>query len=279
MSKSKRLETIFHNGEPDGIRTYMRYLSPIKTYVVPRQYLSEAKGLTGIDSPGVYFLVNDEAGALTKLYIGQTRNGISRLDDHNAKKDFWNKAILFLADRDHFTLNVLSGLEKFAIQKALDANRYDVDNKTVPKYKISEYDMPIVEAIYEEIEFIMATLGYRMNISTIHSNQKIFATSRRGIVAYGTYSGESFELLPESEVDLSKTVNLESYNEKRKSLLSDGGIIQKDDGKYYLTKVISFKTPSGASDFVLGGSTNGWSDWRDKDGKTLDELYRKQSNR
>jgi len=278
MSKSKRLETIFHNGEPDGIRIYMRHLSTIKTYVIPRQYLSEAKGLTGVDNPGVYFLINDEAGALAKLYIGQTRNGISRLDDHSAKKDFWNKAILFLADSDHFTLNILSGLEKFAIQKALDANRYDVDNKTVPKYKISEYDMPIVEEIYEEIEFIMATLGYRMNTSTVHSSQKIFATSRRGVVAYGTYSGESFELLPDSEIDFSKAVNLESYNAKRKSLLKDGGIVQKSNGKYYLTKVISFKTPSGASDFVLGGSTNGWVEWRDKAGKTLDELYRKQGN-
>ena len=274
MSKSKRLETIFHNGEPDGIRIYMRHLSPIKTYVVPRQYLSEAKGLTGIDFPGVYFLVNDEAGALTKLYIGQTRNGISRLDDHNAKKDFWNKAILFLADSDHFTLNILSGLEKFAIQEALDANRYDVDNKTVPKYKISEYDMPIVEEIYEEIEFIMATLGYRMNAATLYTTQKVFATSRRGIIAYGTYSGESFELLPDSEIDFSRTVNLESYNSKRKSLLDEGSIVQKENGKFYLKKVISFKTPSGASDFVLGGSTNGWSEWRDKDGKTLDELYR-----
>lgn len=70
--------------------------------------------------------MNDEAGALTKLYIGQTRNGISRLDDHNAKKDFLNKAIRFLADSDHFTLNILSGLEKIAIQKALDANRYEI---------------------------------------------------------------------------------------------------------------------------------------------------------
>ena len=278
MSKSKRLEVIFHNGEPEGIRTYMRHLSTIKTYVVPRQYLADAKSLTGVNNPGVYFLVNDEAGSLTKLYIGQTRNGITRLDDHNAKKDFWNKAILFLGDGDHFTLNILSGLEKYVIQKALDANRYDVDNKAVPKYKISEYDLPIVEEIYEEIEFIMATLGYRMNISTVQSNQKVFATSRRGIVAYGTYSGESFELLVDSEIDFSRPVNLESYNEKRKAFLADGSIVQKDDGRYYLTKVISFRTPSGASDFALGGSTNGWIEWRDKDAKTLDELYRKQAN-
>ena len=274
MNKSKRIEIIFHNGEPDGIRLYMRHLSTIKTYVVPRQYLAEAKNLTGIDNPGVYFLVNDEAGSLTKLYIGQTRNGISRLDDHNAKKDFWNKAILFLADSDHFTLNILSGLEKFAIQKALDANRYDVDNKTVPKYKISEYDMPIVEEIYEEIESIMATLGYRMNTSTVKSNQKIFTTSRRGVVAYGTYTGESFEVLPESEIDIANAVHIASYNVKRQAMIGDGSITKKDNGKYYLTKVISFKSPSGASDFVLGGSTNGWKEWKDDEGKTLNDLYR-----
>lgn len=274
MSKSKRIETIFHNGEPDGIRMYMRYLSTIKTYVVPRQYLSEAKELTGIDNPGVYFLVNDEAGALTKLYIGQTRIGISRLDDHNAKKDFWNKAILFLADSDHFTLNILSGLEKYAIQKALDANRYDVDNKTVPKYRISEYDMPIIEEIYEEIEFIMATLGYRMNASTKNTNQKVFMTSRRGIVAYGTYSGEKFEVLPESEIDIGTAVLIASYNTKRQALIDDGLICKRADGKYYLTKTVSFKSPSGASDFVLGGSTNGWKEWKDSSGATLSDLYR-----
>ena len=119
MSKTKRLEIIFHNGEPDGIRIYMRHLSTIKAFVVPRQYLSESKTLSGANNPGVYFLINDETGALTQIYIGQTRNGTSRLDDHNLKKDFWNKAILFLAGSDHFTLNIISGLEKYAIKKAI----------------------------------------------------------------------------------------------------------------------------------------------------------------
>ena len=39
---------------------------------------------------------------------------------------------------------------------------------------------------------------------------------------------------------------------------------------------LDFNTPSGASNFVLGGSTNGWIEWKDRDGKTLDELFRKQ---
>lgn len=275
MARSKRLEIIFHNGEPEGIRIYMRHLSTIKAFVVPRLYLAEAKKLTGVDNPGVYFLINDETGSLSKIYIGQTRNGISRLDDHNSKKDFWNKAILFLADSQHFTLNIISGLEKYAIQKAIDANRYQVDNKAVPKYQISEYDLPQVEEIYEEIEFIMGTLGFRMNDSSAQSNQEIFTTSRRGVVAKGVYSGESFDVLPGSEIDLTKAVNIESYNAKRQECLKDGTITETD-GKYYLTKIVSFRTPSGASDFVLGGSTNGWVEWKNKDGKTLDYLFRQQ---
>lgn len=274
MARSKRLEIIFHNGEPEGIRIYMRHLSTIKAFVIPRIFLNEAKKLTGVDNPGVYFLINDDAGSLSKIYIGQTRNGISRLDDHNAKKDFWNKAILFLADSQHFTLNIISGLEKYAIQKAIDANRYQVDNKAVPKYKISEYDEPLVEEIYEEIEFIMATLGFRMNGSTAQQNQPVFTTSRRGVVGRGTYSGESFDVLPGSEIDMLKAVRIESYNAKRQEYINDGTIVQKEDGKYYLTKIITFKTPSGASDFVLGGSTNGWAEWKDQDGKTLDQLFR-----
>ena len=274
MARSKRLEIIFHNGEPEGIRIYMRHLSTIKAFVIPRIFLNEAKKLTGVDNPGVYFLINDDTGSLSKIYIGQTRNGISRLDDHNAKKDFWNKAILFLADSQHFTLNIISGLEKYAIQKAIDANRYQVDNKAVPKYKISEYDEPLVEEIYEEIEFIMATLGFRMNGSTAQQYQPVFTTSRRGVVGRGTYSGESFDVLPGSEIDMLKAVRIESYNAKRQEYINDGTIVQKEDGKYYLTKIITFKTPSGASDFVLGGSTNGWAEWKDQDGKTLDQLFR-----
>ena len=27
------------------------------------------------------------------VYVGQTRNGVSRLDDPNRLKDFWNKAL------------------------------------------------------------------------------------------------------------------------------------------------------------------------------------------
>lgn len=55
MAISKKLEIIYHNGQPDGIRSIRRHLSTMTTYVIPRPLLSEAKKLTGINRPGIYY--------------------------------------------------------------------------------------------------------------------------------------------------------------------------------------------------------------------------------
>ena len=277
MTISKKLETIYHNGQPDGIRSIRRNLSTMTTYVIPRPLLSEAKNISGITRPGIYYLINEsDDNRIAQIYIGQTRNGINRLDDHNRSKDFWNKAIMFLAESKTFTLDMISGLEKFAIMKAQESKRYKVENSVVPKYEIDKYDLVAVEEIYDEIQFIMATQGYKMDDAKRTINEeRILHTSRNGIVARGMYDGEKFEVLDGSEINMDKPTHLQSYNRLRDELLSKQSIV-KAEGRYILNVTLDFNTPSGASNFVLGGSTNGWIEWKDRDGKTLDELFRKQ---
>ncbi len=277
MAISKKLEIIYHNGQPDGIRSIRRHLSTMTTYVIPRPLLTEARKLSGINRPGIYYLISEnDDNKIAQIYIGQTRNGVARLDDHNRSKDFWNKAIMFLADSKTFSLDMISGLEAYAIAKAYDAKRYKVENAVNPKYEIDEYDLPLIEEVYEEIQFIMGTQGYKMeNAKTSLNAANILHTTRNGIKAFGVYNGETFEVLEDSEINMAKEVNLKKYNVQRKELLNNGGIVLSADGIYRLTTTLSFNSPSGASDFVIGGSTNGWVEWKDKDGKTLDELYRK----
>ena len=276
MATSKKLEIIYHNGQPDGIRSIRRHLSTMTTYVIPRPLLAEAKKITGINRPGIYYLINEnDENKIAQIYIGQTRNGVVRLDDHNRSKDFWNKAIMFLADSKTFSLDMISGLEEYAIMKAHESNRYKVENSVKPKYEIDEYDLPSIEEVYEEIQFIMATQGYKMDNAKMSMNEAdIFQTSRKGIIARGVYGGDKFQVLEGSEINLEKPVHLEKYNRQRKELYEKGDIVKQGD-KYVLTVTLEFNTPSGASDFVLGGSTNGWAEWKNKDGKTLDEVYRK----
>lgn len=277
MTISKKLETIYHNGQPDGIRSIRRNLSTMTTYVIPRPLLSEAKNISGITRPGIYYLINEsDDNRIAQIYIGQTRNGINRLDDHNRSKDFWNKAIMFLAESKTFTLDMISGLEKFAIMKAQESKRYKVENSVVPKYEIDEYDLVAVEEIYDEIQFIMATQGYKMDDAKRTINEeRILHTSRNGIAARGMYDGEKFEVLDGSEINMDKPAHLQSYNRLRDELLFRQSIV-KAGKKYILNVTLDFNTPSGASNFVLGGSTNGWIEWKDRDGRTLDELFRKQ---
>lgn len=275
MAISKKLETIYHNGQPDGIRSIRRNLSTMTVYVIPRPLLAEAKTISEINRPGIYYLINEnDDNKIAQIYVGQTRNGILRLDDHNRSKDFWNKAIMFLADNKTFSLDMISGLEKFAIIKAQESKRYKVENTVVPKYEIDEYDMASVEEIYDEIQFIMGTQGYKMDNVKSSTSSDIFHTTRNGISALGIYDGEKFQVLEGSQININKPVHLARYNKQRAELLASGEISQVD-GKYFLNITIEFNTPSGASDFVLGGSTNGWVEWKNSEGKTLNEIFRK----
>lgn len=276
MAQSKKLEIIYFNGQPDGIRSIRRHLSTMTTYVIPRPLLSEAKKITGINRPGIYYLINEnDENKIAQIYIGQTRNGVTRLDDHNRSKDFWNKAIMFLADNKTFSLDMISGLEEYAIIKAHESNRYKVENFVKPQYEIDEYDLPLIEEVYEEIQFIMATQGYKMDNAKESLNEsEIFHTSTNGINALGVFDGSEFVVLKDSQIDMSKDCRFDKLNKQRGLALKNGDIFYQE-GRFILTKSISFKTPSGAACFVLGGSRNGWKEWKNSEGTTIDKIFRK----
>lgn len=275
-TNQKNLEIIYHDGKPDGIRSIRRLLSTMTTYVIPRPLFYDSKNIKGVNQSGIYYLINEnDDNKIAQIYIGQTRNGIDRLDDHNRRKVFWNKAILFLADNKTFTLDIISGLETYAINKAIESNRYKVENTNNSKYKISEYYLPLIEEIYEEIKFIMATLGYKMDnsISNLNKTNALYIT-RKNLKAFGIYYGEKFEILEGSEININRKCNSDNMEKQRQTAIKNGNIININ-GKFKLNVSMSFNSPSSAAMFVLGSNANGWTEWKNEDGQKLDELFRK----
>ena len=102
----------------------------------------------------------------------------------------------------------------------------------------------------------------------------IFHTTRRGIKTSGIYTGDSFDLLDGSEIDLKTVPHNKHYKELRQELINNGNIETTKTGMGILKKTLSFKSPSGAADFALGGSNNGWTEWKTAEKVTLDALYR-----
>jgi hypothetical protein len=45
---------------------------------------------------------------------------------------------------------------------------------------------------------------------------------------------------------------------------------------YVFTEDYLFTSPSAAASQVMARNANGWIEWKDSAGKTLDELYRQQ---
>ena len=114
-----------------------------------------------------------------------------------------------------------------------------------------------------------------MDNSKVTLNEaNILHTTRNSIAAFGVYDGENFEVLEGSEIDMSRKCHSATIEKQRQTALANGNIICVD-GKHQLTVSVSFTSPSSAGMFVLGGSINGWVEWKDKDGNTLDEIYRK----
>ena len=48
---------------------------------------------------------------------------------------------------------------------------------------------------------------------------------------------------------------------------------EEQDGKRIVKEDVHFDTPSGAAQFCVGGSANGWNEWKDEDGRELN-VYR-----
>ena len=195
------------------------------------------------------------------------------MDDHKYKKDFWTKAILFLSDRNTFSLDMISGLEEYGIKVVNECNRYDVLNDVEPKYVIDPYDLGVIEDIFDEIKFIMATLGYSLDRTNIEKKATYFL-NRNGLEAFGLYDSEQFIVLSGSTINLDSFKNIsKNVEDLRANLKKQNDIIQNGD-KWMLKKDISFTSPSSAASFVIGNSANGWIEWKDADGQTLNKILR-----
>lgn len=271
------------NGDPEGIKICRVAGSTLVTVVIPRQILGEAKALPDIPKRGIYYLLDDMQGRLRRVYAGQTVKGILRLDDHNSRKEWWNKAVMFLAPDSEFSMDVVSGLEALAIQYIRRHGAYEVENSNDPKPYIDPYTEAFIHSLHDDILFRMTLLGFGLDAigDEGHAAVGLFHTTRRGVRGIGRYDAAegTFEVLEGSMIDLdrvpgSRKSPVKSLVALRKELEGAGGIVPGEDSLFRLTWPVSFTSPSMAAEFVLGGSCNGWTEWVDDEGRTLSDIFR-----
>ena len=261
------------DGDPEGIRLCYVEGKSLVMVIVPRDRLTQAKHLPDLPKRGVYFLLDEDHGNLARVYAGQTLQGVVRLDAHKAKKDFWNKAVMFLDTESNIYPDVVDGLEAKEIEYIRNHGSYETDNIEKPKPYVSPYKEGTVDGLHEDILFRMKAMGFDLDRQEREpvAIGLTFHTKRNKIKAYGTYDETTgqFTVLSGSQVDLTHPII-----KNRKAELFRAERFSGMTGVVELNGDLRFSSPSSAAVFCLGGSVNGWVEWFDDQGRTLNDVYR-----
>lgn len=288
--RGKSINLFLMDGDPSGrIKCTLANWTGV-AYKIPRTELEKCKGRDDLSQSGVYFLfgISDQTGE-SVVYIGQAgvrKNGegiLYRLQEHkrNPDKDYWTEAVVFTTSNNSFGPTEISYLENRFTNMAIMAKRYLVKNGNDPTLgNITEEKESELEEFIDYAKIVMGTLGYKVfeplsqpatvvlpSDDRILQLDKIFLIKRSGTNARAKLTNEGIVVLAGSTIRKDIVPSCPDYaksvREDNKDYIDENSVLQKD---------ILFKTPSGASAFVLGAPTNGNVEWKTEDGKTLKEV-------
>ncbi len=276
----KTIQIYCPNGEPRGVRIAEITTRIVQAVVVPRAKIEEALSRPELGGVGLYFLFGEnEAGGLPVAYIGEADDCCVRLKQHNKNKDFWNIAVAIVSRTGSFTKAHGKLLEWIAIDKANIAGRYQLDNGNAGgKPNVPEWMHADVAEVFETAEVLLNTLGFPIfepAANRAAEADAVFYCKRGGADARGVYNEEGFVVLKGSLARRETTSSShDMVGPKREELIGSGVLAPAKDG-YRFERDMAFSSPSAAAAIVSGSSANGWVEWRNAKGQTLDEVYRK----
>ena len=290
--RSKNINMFLMDGEVTGkIKCTLSNWTGV-IYKIPRIQLGDLKSRDEMKQSGIYFLFGrDEDKQKDVTYIGQAttrKNGegvLLRIQEHtrDTHADYFNDVIILTTQNNSFGPTEISYLENKFTQLAKEAGRYIVKNGNDPNPgNVTEEKESELDEIVENTLMIIGTLGYRVfvpmtkevsqdltdNHSTYLYLKRKTKKSNKVIEATCERTTEGFVVLDGSQVEIKDSPYLPaSLKEMRQNLIASR-VIQ--DG--VLKEKQLFSSPSYAAAFLLGMQTNGRTDWKDQDGRTLKEL-------
>lgn len=270
----KTITTYLIDGNPQGSQYVIIGNRTCKMLVIPRANLSIINEREELQSPALYILLGENDNLDSKAYIGETENFKDRVKKHDYKKGFWQKALVFISKDGAITKADVKYLEHLAIGVAHKSDRFLIDeNKQIPKApNLPEHQKDMMDDFFEDIKFLSSFIGCNIFEIIEQKTKHLFHVKNRGSDATGFYHESGFTVLKGSILSKDSVPSF-GWKEKRDKFIKDHTLIK--DGKVVLSSDQTFSSPSTAADFCIGSSNNGWITWKDKDGQTLDAVYRR----
>lgn len=256
-------------------------------YKTPRTDLDKCREREDLSQSGVYFLFGtSEQTGEPVVYVGQAgarKNGegiLYRLQEHkrNQDKDYWTEAVVFTTSNNSFGPTEISYLENRFCAMATASQRYIVKNGNEPTIgNVTEEKESELEEFIDYAKIVMGTLGHKVFEPLVQEQtpspktetmepkkEQDFYIKRSSASAHARLTNEGMVVLAGSVIRADMVPSCPDYVKKARAL----NRVDIDESNTLLKDML-FKTPSGASSFVLGAPSNGNIEWRTEDGKVF----------
>jgi len=278
MKFGKTIKIFLIDGDPNGRMTCELSNWTGKAYRIPRIKIKECTDREDITNTGVYLLFGKDDEGKDLVYIGEAESILKRLYQHLTQKDFWHETIVFISKDENLNKAHIKYLENRLFEIAKFANRYKIENTVTPtQSSISESDRAEMEEFIENIKMLTNTLGHKVfeEKREIKAKQKqdiFLIKAARGADAQGEPTSDGFVVFKGSKAAGSTVTSMtQNFLNLRQKLINEKVLVQAGD-VYEFPEDYIFSSPSTASSMVLGRNSNGLTEWKLKDGKTLKEF-------
>lgn len=278
MKFGKTIKMFLIDGDPNGRMTCELSNWTGKGYKIPRIKIKDCIDRDDLKNTGVYLLLGKDNEGKDLVYIGEAESILKRLNQQLTLKEFWNETILFISKDENLNKAHIKYLESRLFEIAKNANRYKIENSVIPtQSSISESDTAEMEEFIQNIKVLTNTLGHKVfeekrELKPLINEGLFFINAIRGADAKGEPTSEGFVVFKESKAAGSTVVSMtQSFLNLRQRLIDEGAIKLLGD-VYLFTEDYIFTSPSTASSIILGRNSNGLTEWKLKNGKTLKEF-------
>ena len=278
----KTIQIFLPGGDPRGIRIAEITTRIVQVIEVPRSLLKDFLKMAESDQVALYFLFGETVdGGEQKVYIGQTGDLRERLKKHNKEKEFWERALVLISRTNSLTQTHALFLEWHCLQSARKAGRYSDDNGNSGNkpHTPAPLEADCLE-IFSTGQILLATLGYPLFDPVAKSSndskmEELFYCKASGANGTGLYTQEGFVVLKGSTGRKENVPSLAgTAGEQLRARLLESKVMHVEGDTVVFDRDHLFRSPSMAALALMGRTSNGWIDWKNKDGKTLDAVKR-----
>ncbi len=271
------VQLILRDSNPLGIRIAEIPGNSLKAVAVPRALWKGAKEIDDLQNAGVYLLIGDQNDdGLWDAYIGEAESIWHRVSKHvsDPEKDYWSHVVCFVTSNGSLHKTHAKLLESVLCKFAKSLGRTNLHNGNSPQTpNVPSADSITAMRFFEEIKLLLPTLGFPI-LTPLHRKQRQYACEGPFADAKGIYTEEGFIVLKGSLIRKEWAAHVDRERPVREKMIADKILEVADDNSYRFTRDYLFRTPSPAAVMVLARSANGWTEWKDSQGKTLRENER-----